>query len=62
MYRLENILLYKERFIFGSTSWGGDYSGKTGFGLPLNQLYPQTKLGDPNLLELCGYHLRLLVL
>ena len=46
---LTNLIYYytNKDLVFGSTSWGGDYSGKTGFGLLLNQLYPQTKLGDP---------------
>ena len=30
----------------GITQWGGDYSGKSGFGLLLNRVYPMTKVGD----------------
>ena len=31
---------------FGITLWGGEYSGKRGFGLLLNRLHPMTMMGE----------------
>lgn len=43
---LISYLLFKD-FPLGITQWGGDYSGKSGFGLLLNRLYPVTAMGEP---------------
>ena len=38
-------LLFKD-FPLGITQWGGDYSGKSGFGLLLNKVYPMSEIGE----------------
>ena len=38
-------LIFKD-FPLGITQWGGDYRGKSGFGLLLNQVYPMTVKGE----------------
>ena len=43
---LISYLLFKD-FPLGITRWGGDYSGKSGFGLLLNRVYPMTAMGEP---------------
>ena len=42
---LISYLLFKD-FPLGITQWGGDYSGKSGFGLLLNRVYPMTAMGE----------------
>ena len=42
---LISYLLFKD-FPLGITRWGGDYSGKNGFGLLLNRVYPMTAMGE----------------
>ena len=42
---LISYLLFKD-FPLGITRWGGDYSGKSGFGLLLNRVYPMTAMGE----------------
>lgn len=46
LINLVSYLLFKD-FPLGITQWGGDYSGKSGFGLLLNRVYPMTAMNEP---------------